>query len=275
MLRLMITADDAGLSTGIDQAVVALHQAGMTSTASLMCNFPQVETAFATYDEHPELELGVHLTLSDGKPLTQAARRSNLVKHNGYFHDRFFLFSLALFPSSKLLAAITEELQAQMDVFIAAGVQPSHITTHHHFHSMPSLRKIVQALAKQYNVQWVRNSNLRLSMIPFNPIFSQNLSKSQLTPAAPDYLTLIQVWLDYPPENLLNAILQLDGWLELVVHPCLPEDRSYPSDVIYSPAERYREVEYLERLFALMQPYLGGEIEIVKGHPQRKLPSHA
>ena len=69
MIRLMISCDDCGLSTGIDQAVINLHQNGMATTASIMSNFPHVQTAFETYSAYPSIELGAHLNLSDGKPL--------------------------------------------------------------------------------------------------------------------------------------------------------------------------------------------------------------
>jgi predicted glycoside hydrolase/deacetylase ChbG (UPF0249 family) len=272
VLRLMITADDCGLSYGIDRAAIDLHSAGMLSTASLICNFPEINSAFERYSAHPEIELGVHLNLSEGKPLSEAARRSPLVRHSGLFHDRFLLFARSFFPSEKLLNVMREELTAQMDVFVQAGLQPAHITTHHHFHSMPALRNIIKDLAQQYQVSWVRNSELRLAMLPFNPIFSQKIDNSVAN--TPDYLTIVQMWREYPPENLLNAILRLDGWLELVVHPCLAQDPTYPSDVIYSPAERYRELEYLHSFFELLQPHLGKEVELLQGNPQRKRLAH-
>jgi predicted glycoside hydrolase/deacetylase ChbG (UPF0249 family) len=268
VLRLMITADDCGLSHGIDRAAIDLHQAGMLSTASLITNFSGIEAAFERYSAYPEIELGVHLNLSEGKPLTEAARRSQLVRHSGLFHDRFMLFARSFFPSQQLLSIMREELSAQMEVFAQAGIQPAHITTHHHFHSMPALRNIIKDLAQEYQVNWVRNSQLRLALVPFNPIFSQKIDKS--LPNTPDYLTIVQIWREYPPEKLRDAILRLNGWLELVVHPCLAQDPTYPSDVIYSPAERQLEVEYLQRFFELLQPHLGKEVELLQGNPQRK-----
>lgn len=275
MLNLTITADDCGLSRGIDQSVIDLHQSSMVSAASIMANFPQAQAAFEAYSACPTLELGAHLTLTDGKPLTRAAKRSGLVKHNGYFHDRFFLFSMSLFPSEKMLGIVREELSAQLDVFVEAGLRASHITTHHHFHTIPAMRKIVHELAKQYEVSWVRNSDFRLSLVPFNPIFSNKLVTVQQAPTTTDYLTPIKVWLDYSPQALLNAVLKLDGWLELIVHPCIFSDPSYPSDVIYSPAERYREAEYLRRFFDILQPHLGREVQLVEGQAQRKLERYA
>jgi predicted glycoside hydrolase/deacetylase ChbG (UPF0249 family) len=276
VIRLMISCDDCGLSPGIDQAMIDLHRNGMATTASIISNFPHVHTAFEMYSAYPEIELGAHLNLSDGKPLTEIAKRSELVRRSGLFHDRFILFALAAFPSDRLLAIMREELTAQMEVFTSAGIRPAHITTHCHFHVFPAMRKIVHDLAAQYQVQWVRNSDFRLSLVPYNPVFSRkNSLRLRQNVAVPDYIVALQKWLDHPPAQMLNDILKLNGWVELVVHPCLPEDPSYPSDVIYAPSQRYREVQYLQSFFDVLQPYLGGEVELVQAHPQGRHLSHA
>jgi predicted glycoside hydrolase/deacetylase ChbG (UPF0249 family) len=273
VLRLMITADDCGISHGIDRAAIDLFHAGMLSSASIMTNFPNVEAAFERYTAAPDLELGIHFNLSEGKPLTEAARRSRLVRRSGLFHDRFLLFARSFFPSQQSLSIIREELKAQMNVFTKAGVQPAHITTHHHFHTMPALYPIVKELAEEYQVTWVRNSNLRLSIVPYAPIFSRKPDTSKIK--TPNYITMLKMWMEYPPEILLSAILRLDGWVELVIHPSLPKDPSYPSDVIYSPAERHQEVLYLETFFKLLQPHLGSQVEIFYPQVQGRRMSHA
>jgi predicted glycoside hydrolase/deacetylase ChbG (UPF0249 family) len=276
VIRLMISCDDCGLSAGIDQAVINLYQRGMATTASVMSNFPRIQSAFESYSAYPGIELGAHLNLSNGKPLTEIARRSELVRRSGLFNDRFFLFAMSVFPSERLLRVVREELTAQMEVFISAGIQPAHITTHCHFHVFPAMRKIVHELAAQYQVQWVRNSDFRLSLVPYNPVFSRK-NASNLSPIVkiPDYIVSLQNWLEHPPAQMLSDLLKLDGWVELVLHPSVPLDPTYPSDVIYSPAQRYREVQYLEAFFELLQPYLGSEVVLSQAYTRGERLSHA
>lgn len=265
-VQLLITCDDVALSHGINQSTAELYQRGMASAASLMTNFPQVEDAFAFFADYPELELGVHLNLSDGKPLTDIARHSDLVRNSGKFHDRFVLFAHSVFPSDKLQAIIREELSAQIEVFIQAGIRPAHLTTHCHFHVFPSIRSIVYELAEKYEVNWVRNSNFRMSIVPFNPMFL--LESNHDLPHdffVPEYIVSLQHWLDHPPSQLLNDILKLDGTVELVLHPSTEKDDDYPRDVRYLPDERHKELLYLQEFFELLKPYLGGEVEIVNG----------
>jgi hypothetical protein len=274
-IRLMITCDDAALSQGIDQSAAQLYQQGMVSSASLMTNFPQVEDAFTHYANYPSLELGVHLNLSDGKPLTDIARHSELVRGSGKFHNRFLLFAYAAFPSDKLLAIMREEMVAQIEVFMQAGLQPAHLTTHCHFHVFPSVRNLIYELAETYEVQWVRNSNFRMSVVPFNPILtleSNGNGNGKPIPRdffLPDYLVSLQHWLDHPPSQLLTDLLRLEGTVELVLHPSIQQDDSYPTDVRYMPDERYKETLYLQQFFKVLQPYLGGEVQLVNGHSNR------
>lgn len=264
----MITCDDAALSQGIDQSAAELYQQGMASAASLMTNFPQVQDAFAYYANYPELELGVHLNLSDGKPLSNVARHSELVRGSGKFRNRFLLFAYSVFPSDKLLAIMREEMIAQIEVFIEAGIKPAHLTTHCHFHVFPPIRALVYELAEIYGVQWVRNSYFRMSVVPFNPMLAIALNANNGIPHdffVPDYLVSLQHWLDHPPSQLLNDILKLEGTVELILHPSKEYDETYPRDVRYLPNERHKEMLYLQQFFEILQPYIGGEVEIVNG----------
>lgn len=269
-IQLMVTCDDVALSQGINQSVAELHQHGMASAASLMTNFPQVEDAFAYFEAYPQLELGVHLNLSDGKPLTDIARYSELVRGSGKFHDRFVLFAFSVFPSDKLLAIMREEMAAQIEVFTQAGLKPAHLTTHCHFHVFPSIRGLVYELAEEYDVQWVRNSNFRMSVMPFNPMLKiEGYNDVPHDFFVPDYIVSLQHWLDHPPSQLLTDILKLEGTVELVVHPSIEEDENYPRDVRYMPDERHKETLYLQEFFELLQPYLDGEVQVVNGKDKR------
>jgi len=272
-VQLMITCDDAALSHGINQSVTDLYERGMASAASLMTNFPQVDEAFAYFEDYPELELGVHLNLSDGKPLTDIAKHSDLVRGSGKFHDRFILFAYSVFPSDNLLSIMREEMTAQIEVFTKAGKKPAHLTTHCHFHVFPSLRNLVYELAEEYDVQWVRNSNFRMSVMPFNPMLTIEGNGNNDVPHdffVPNYIVSMQHWLDHPPSQLLNDILKLDGTVELVLHPSIEKDEHYPTDVRYLPDERHKETVYIEQFFELLEPYLGGEVEVVNGKQSDK-----
>lgn len=252
-LQLIITCDDGGLSHGIDTAVIDLYKDGLVSAVSVMSNMPQARVGLSRYKEIPSLEVGAHLTLTEGQALTQDAQQSSLIK-NGIFKSRESLFTRGLFLSNEMLQIIRIELDAQMQVFTDCGIQPAHITTHHHFHMLPKLRTIVYGLAEKYAVNWVRNSSVRGAVIPSNPLMGGSTSKKNVHDFIElDYIVLVMEWLKQSPQAMLSQLEKLDGIIELVIHPCAEIDDTYPKNIMYQPHERYQEVRFIEEFLALAQ----------------------
>lgn len=248
-LNLVITCDDGGLSEGIDSAVIDLFQQGFVSCVSVMPNMTQSKIALTRYQQIPSLEVGAHLVLTEGRPLTSTAQKSSLAK-DGIFKNLNWLFMRGLFLSHDMQAVIYDELDAQMQFFIDNGSQPVHITTHHHFHLLPKLRSIIYDLAKKYQVKWVRNSRLRGAVIPNNPLIRKVKNKSQQHNfIEPDYIVLVMEWLKKSPQALLTQLEQLDGLIEVVIHPSTPADTTFPEHIIYQPEERYQEVKFMQAFF--------------------------
>ncbi|MDQ7024885.1 MAG: ChbG/HpnK family deacetylase [Anaerolineae bacterium] len=265
-IKLIITADDCGLSQGIDHAAGSLFDKGMVSTASIMMNYPHVGHSFDYFGRLPNLETGIHLNLTEGEPLSEIAQKSDLVRSSGRFRNKLFLYAQALFLSTKMQNAIEVEFRSQIERFIAlAGQTPTHITTHMHFHVFPAIRDIIYHLAEEYDVQWVRNHDFRSSLVPMHPLLDTR-SKIAETPHnffIPDYLTVVKAYLEFPHSFMQHDILKLEGIVEIVVHPSAPEDIHFPHDASYSPAARHREVVYLEKVFDLLAPQMGHEIEVI------------
>ncbi len=250
----MITADDCGLSEAINDAAVALHRQGIVTAASVMTNFPATQHALALFRQHPALEVGVHLNLSDGFPLTAIPPNSDLTRSDGQFRDRYVLLARGLLPPQALLTLARAELRAQIDVLLAAGFAPAHLTTHCHFHALPALRDLVYSLADEYGVGWVRATDYRATSLPFNLLLDKASRASH--PHAfqvPDYLVSLKQWLEKPAPELLSELLSLGGTVEIVLHPGAKHDATFPPEVRYTPAERYKEVVYIEQLHRLLR----------------------
>src|SRR5258706_4250895 len=100
MRRILVTADDCGLSEGINLATVSLHARGMITAASLITNFPANAHALTLFSAYPSLEIGVHLNLTEGYALTSASPESGLTDLIGRFRTRISLFYRSLLPSA-------------------------------------------------------------------------------------------------------------------------------------------------------------------------------
>jgi hypothetical protein len=81
--RLIVNADDFGLSSSVNEAVIRAHREGILTTASLMVNEAGFDEAVKLAKENPKLGVGLHLTLLMGHsalppekfPASSTARR--------------------------------------------------------------------------------------------------------------------------------------------------------------------------------------------------------
>ena len=254
MNKLIITCDDCGLSEGINLATIDLYEQGFVTAASVMTNFPSARHALDLFADYPSLDVGIHLNLTDGFPLTGIGQSSDLTNRDGSFKAKPILFANALISRQSFLDLVEVELTKQIKFFINRGLQPQHMTTHIHFHCVASLREIVYNLARKFDIPWVRNSELRRAVVPFDMFLpEQNTTKSDIVPS-PDYLIILPQWMKYStPKKLLERMLFLQGAMELVVHPCLEEDDTFPPGVNYHPHERFTEMQYFIAFSQLMQ----------------------
>lgn len=253
---LIITADDCGLSEGINEETLRLHDAGLVTAASVIMNFPAARHALGLFRQRPSLEVGVHLTLSDGEPLTPLPASSELVDSDGLFRHQFLLYAQAIFPLPSLRRAVRDEMRAQIEAMLDQGIRPGHLTTHCHFHVFPALRDIVHDLAEEYRIRWVRNSSARASVVPLNPLLTLQpdpLPEQTGHFIVPNYLIGLKQWLSNTPAQLLEAVRELDGIVELIVHPDRDKDPGFPEHVRYNPQQRHRETRFLEDWFDLLR----------------------
>ena len=68
--KLIINADDFGLCRGVNKAVVEAHTTGVLTSATIMANMPASDEAIVIAKKTPTLGVGVHLNVTDGKPLS-------------------------------------------------------------------------------------------------------------------------------------------------------------------------------------------------------------
>ena len=246
MPKLIITADDCGLSKGINSVTLDLHRRGFLNAASVMTNFPAHAHALEIFRDCPELDIGAHLTLTDGTPVSHSGpHHSHLLKEDRRFRNKFSLYARALFFSADTAKWIRNELDAQLRRFIDTGKRPRHLTSHHHFHSLPLLRTIVHELAEEYQVDWVRGHDFRANISPhsFLPRRLHQLSHEDFF--MPDYVTAIQAWMSRPVQEFAERVASLSGRVEIVVHPGPAVDPDFPSSVGHGPAKRSQETAYL------------------------------
>lgn len=145
MKRLVINADDFGLTAGVNRGITEAIAAGsVTSTSCLV------------YGESPAIpevlrgKVGIHLRLTDGFPVSNPRFISSLLA-NG----RFLTSRAAVRERGVDLDEVAIEWRAQIEMFSRSGVRPTHIDTHHHSHSIAGIAGVYAAMASEMGVSSV------------------------------------------------------------------------------------------------------------------------
>lgn len=130
-MRLIINADDLGITEGCTRAILDGLEHGVLTSASLMANMEKAEEAAEAMKRHPEYSCGIHLCLSAGKPLTNCP---SLVRADGTF-DKKALFE----PGRAVPEEVERELQAQLDRYVSLmGRLPDHLNSHIGIETIPA-----------------------------------------------------------------------------------------------------------------------------------------
>jgi hypothetical protein len=130
MKRLVVTADDFGLSSGVVEGIVEAHEVGIVTSTSLMVNAPAARAAFEEARRLPSLATGLHFVLTFGRPRGPREPLRGLLSRDGAFRKNGSGAQEAARPDE-----VRDELQAQLQAFQdGVGRPPTHIDGHHHVH---------------------------------------------------------------------------------------------------------------------------------------------
>ena len=173
MTRLIVNADDFGLTRGVNRAIVELHQAGVLTSTTLMAKAIATDEAIELAERNPTLGVGCHVVLVDGSPELEAAQLPGLAdQQTGEFHPKLGGFLKRLLTGRIPAIEIEREAAAQIAKLQAKGIKLTHVDAHKHTHMFPAVLRPLLRAAKKAGIRVVRN--------PFEPAWS-----IRATPGAP------------------------------------------------------------------------------------------
>jgi predicted glycoside hydrolase/deacetylase ChbG (UPF0249 family) len=156
----IINADDFGMSDEINRAIKRAFERGCVTSASLATNGACVQDALKFARGNPSLRIGVHLTLTEGAPLSDPASLPLLVGTDGRLAHGFVrLLWLSFARKSALLEQTEWEWRRQIDAALEYGVVISHLDSHRHVHMIPALFRLALKLRGEYGVPRLRVVN--------------------------------------------------------------------------------------------------------------------
>jgi hopanoid biosynthesis associated protein HpnK len=165
MKRLIINADDFGLTAKVNQAIIDAHSCGLLRSTSLLANGEAFASAVGLSRQAPGLGVGVHLNLTEGQPVAPACSVPSLVHGQGFFARKPSSLWRALISGRVSTVDIEKELRAQIEKVLAAGVVATHLDSHKHVHALPALGRMTIRLARQYGIPAIRGVAERWSAL--------------------------------------------------------------------------------------------------------------
>ena len=154
--RLIVNADDFGISETVNEAVIRAFTDGMLTSCSLMVTGAACEHAVRLARAHPGLAVGIHLVTVMGRAVLPAAEIPTLVDAAGHFSDNSVIAGLKYYFSPQARRELRRELGAQFEHFAATGLRLSHIDGHLHMHVHPVVFQAAVELGTRYGVRRMR-----------------------------------------------------------------------------------------------------------------------
>ena len=176
MRRLIINADDFGLTAGVNRAIVEAHENGAVSSATLMANGRAFAQAVSLAQSTPRLGVGCHVVLVDGAPLLPPTQVHSLLdRSRNSDADPRFREGISKFGALAMLGRLADdeieaEATAQIRKLQASGISVTHLDSHKHTHLFPRVLRPLLRAAKTCGVRAIRN--------PFERIQGSQLAAS-------------------------------------------------------------------------------------------------
>ena len=171
MKRLIVNADDFGLTGGVNRAIIECHQRGIVTSTTLMATATNSKTPSSWQsDSHPvrqtKLSASAAMSCSPMAGLCCRHRRFHLwsCRETGLFHRSIQQLAKHALTRRFRAEEIEAEATAQFRKIQAAGIRISHFDAHKHAHIFPSILRPLLRAAAACGVPALRN--------PFEPIFS-------------------------------------------------------------------------------------------------------
>lgn len=183
-IRLIVNADDYGYFPCVSRGIIQAARAGVVGATGMLATVPRLAEQVRWLDDCEGLDLGVHLNLTSGRPLTPAlAERFD----QGRFPGAFALAAQVL--TGRLgVALVRDEWRAQIETLLALrpGGRPLRfLNSHEHVHMLPQLFPVVTGLAREYRIPFVRRVRVEWRP-PFGaPALLRNLVMGAMALALP------------------------------------------------------------------------------------------
>ncbi len=176
--QVILHADDFGMSPWVSKGILDAFYDGLLTSTSLMANAPDATKAMLRWqnlerrrrsgdiaslpqrrrlgDPEQAFDLGIHLNLTQGRPLTASQYPGELLDANGHFPGVFSLFRQLWHRGERFADAIHDELSAQIGFMLDRGHRPTHINGHQYVELIPAIAPVIESLLNEFHIPVLR-----------------------------------------------------------------------------------------------------------------------
>jgi chitin disaccharide deacetylase len=156
MKKVILNADDFGLTSGVNEGIIRAHRNGILTSTTVMANGEAFAGAAEQARRNPSLGVGVHLVLVGGRAVARREEIRSLVDENGELPRSLGMFVTRVTAGLIRPEHIEGELRAQIGKVRAAGIEPTHLDSHKHTHAHPRVMESVARVASQSGIKRIR-----------------------------------------------------------------------------------------------------------------------
>jgi chitin disaccharide deacetylase len=153
--KLVVNADDFGLSEAINAGIIRSHTGGIVTSTSIVAAGEAFDEAVELAASHPKLGAGVHLTLVEERSVSLPSDVPTLAP-DGLLPGSYGQLVKGVVTGAIRKRDIEHEFRAQIEKCVAAGLTLTHLDSHQHTHTLPSLFPLVLKLGNEYGIRGIR-----------------------------------------------------------------------------------------------------------------------
>ncbi len=154
--RLIITADDFGLSEAVNEGIERGHRDGVLTSASLMVAAPAAADAVRRARAMPGLRVGLHLVVIEGLAVLPPAQIPDLVDAKGQFPSAQFALGAKYAFRSDTRRQLAAEIRAQFAAYASTGLALDHADAHKHMHLHPTVGSLMLGIGRDFGLRAIR-----------------------------------------------------------------------------------------------------------------------
>lgn len=189
-MKVIINSDDLGYSNSENDAIFRAMSNSKITSASLIANGAGFEDAVSRIGNFPQCSFGVHLNVTEFRPLRQSKKYDelNLIDLNGFWKGD--IRQTPRYLRSTLVDDVRQEWGLQIEKCLDNNIPISHLDSHHHVHTIPWLWPAVRDVQVKYNIKRIRNT--------------KNLYPAKMRPSY-TIVMLKKIW-DYRMRNICGIV---------------------------------------------------------------------